>query len=71
MTIYPTRFIIKLGDNMETFMNNFSIFFNKLFEGVQTFWNWYISTIIGQITIFTLLIALFFFVVNLFVDWKD
>ena len=56
---------------METFMNNFSIFFNKLFEGVQTFWNWYISTIIGQITIFILLIALFFFVVNLFVDWKD
>lgn len=56
---------------METFMNNFSIFFTKIFEGIQTFWNWYISTIIGQVTIFILIIVLFYFLINLIIDFKD
>lgn len=56
---------------METFVNNFQIFFNKLFELTVDFWNWYITTIVGQITIFILLIALFFFLINLIIDWKD
>ena len=56
---------------METFMNNFSIFFSKIFESVQNLWNWYISTIIGQVTIFILIITLFYFLINLIIDFKD
>jgi len=56
---------------MESFANDFMIFFNKLFECVGTFWNWLISTTLGEILMFIIIISLFLFVINLFVDFKD
>lgn len=56
---------------METFVNDFSIFFSKIMSSLSIFWNWFSSTVLGEIIIFVLLIALFFFLINLFVDFKD
>lgn len=56
---------------MNSFLNDFSVFFNKMFDCVVSIWNWLISTTIGEIIIFTIIISFFLFVLNLFVDFKD
>lgn len=56
---------------MAKFVSDFGIFFNKIFECIITFWNWFISTVLGEIIIFIVLVSLFFFLVNLIINWKD
>ena len=56
---------------MQNFVNDFGLFFTMLFGAIKEFFNWYFSTIIGEITLFILVIGIFFFVVNLIVDLKD
>lgn len=56
---------------METFVNDFSIFFSKIMSCMTIFWNWLSSTVLGEIIIFILLIALFLFLINLIVNFKN
>lgn len=56
---------------METFVNDFGIFFNKIFECVIKLFNWFISTTLGEILLFIIIISLFLFILNMFVDFKD
>lgn len=56
---------------MTNFMNDFNIFFNMIFKCLKNIFNWFTGTIIGEIFIFVILISLFFFLINLFVDFKD
>lgn len=56
---------------MQTFINDFGIFFNKIFECMTSLFNWFTGTVIGEIFIFIIIISLFFFLINLFVDFKD
>lgn len=56
---------------MENFVNDFYIFFSSIFECAKNFYDWFISTTFGEIFIFLILISLFFFLINLFVDFKD
>lgn len=60
-----------MGDNMENFMNDFTIFFNKIFECIKNLWNWFSSSIIGEIFFFIIIISLFLFILNLIIDFKD
>lgn len=56
---------------MENFMNDFSVFFSKIFNCLTSLWNWLSSTIIGEILLFIIIISLFFFLLNLIIDFKD
>ena len=56
---------------MQSFVNDFSLFFDMIFNSIKSFFNWYFTTIVGEITLFVLIIALFFFVANLIIDMKD
>ena len=48
---------------MQSFMNNFNIFLNFFLEGIGLIYTWFINTIIGQITLFVIIISLFIFLV--------
>ena len=56
---------------MANFMNDFNIFFNMIFNCLKKIFDWFTGTISGEIFIFVILISLFFFLINLFVDFKD
>ena len=56
---------------MSNFMNDFNIFFNMIFNCIKNLFNWFTTTIIGEIFIFVIIISLFFFGLNIFVDFKD
>lgn len=44
---------------MSSFMSNFNIFFSSCLSSLGSLWSWFISTILGQIFVFTILISLF------------
>ena len=56
---------------MQNFMNDFQIFFTSILSMLQTLWNWFISTTIGEITLGIILIGVFMLLLNLFVNFKD
>lgn len=56
---------------MKNLVNDFNLFLNMIFGGIKNIYNWFINTEIGEIFIFVIIISLFFFLINLFVDFKD
>lgn len=56
---------------MENFMNDFALFFNKIFECIKNLWNWFSNSIIGEIFLFIIIISLFLFILTLIIDFKD
>lgn len=56
---------------MTQFMNDFQVFFNGIFSCLTTLWNWLTSNIIGEILLFVIIISIFIFILNLFIDFKD
>ena len=56
---------------MENFMNDFEIFFTKIFSALTSLWNWLTGTIVGEILLFIIIISLFLFLINLIVNFKD
>ena len=56
---------------MQNFVNDFGIFFSAIFNCIKSFWNWFISTTLGEILLFIILISLFLFIINLIVNFKD
>lgn len=56
---------------MQNLLNDFRTFFNVIIGCMSDIYNWLTSTVIGEIIFFIILISLFFFLINLFVDFKD
>lgn len=56
---------------MQTFMNEFLLFFETLLSCMGSVWNWLISTTLGEILIFIILISIFIFVIKMLVSLKD
>lgn len=56
---------------MENFMGDFSIFLSFFINGINLIWNWLIGTIIGKIIIFLLIISIFIYIINKFVEIGD
>lgn len=56
---------------MATFLNDFTLFFNTIFELMMNFWNWFSSTILGEIIIFTIIIGLFIGIIYLIIQMKN
>lgn len=56
---------------MSTFINDFNIFFSGIFSGIQTFWNWFSTTVIGEVILFIVIISVFLFVLSWIIDFKN
>lgn len=56
---------------MQTFLSDFSFFMELVFSGITSLWNWLMSTILGEIILFGIIIGIFFIIFNLFIDSKD
>ncbi len=56
---------------MQELMNDFQVFFSGIFSCLTSLWNWLISTTLGEIILFVVLISIFIFIINLFIDFKD
>ncbi len=56
---------------MQNFINDFGIFFAGIFNPIKSFWNWLITTTLGEIIVFIILISLFFFLLNQIINFKD
>ena len=56
---------------MGQFVEDFGIFFNKILSCIITFWNWLLSTTLGEIILFIVIISLFFFILNLIINFKN
>lgn len=56
---------------MQEFINDFKIFFSGIFDCIISMWNWLIGTTLGEIIIFLVIISLFFFLLNIVIDFKD
>ncbi len=56
---------------MATFLEDFKLFFNTIFELMIQFWNWLSGTILGEIIIFIVIIGLFFGIIYTIVKMKD
>lgn len=48
---------------MSAFMSNFNIFFTSCLSSLASLWSWFISTILGQIFVFTIIISLFILII--------
>lgn len=56
---------------MSTFMENFNIFLQYFLQAIGNIYNWFIGTIIGQITIFIIIISIFIYIVYKIVGIGD
>lgn len=56
---------------MEKFLNDFTLFFEKIFSCCKILFDWLTSNILGEIIIFVIIVSLFFFFINLFIKLKD
>lgn len=56
---------------MENFLSDFNLFLSFFINGINLIWNWLISTIIGKILIFVLIISIFIYLINKFVELGD
>ena len=56
---------------MQNFINDFNIFFNSIFNSLISFMNFYLGTVLGKITIFCILILLFYVIIDKINDMKD
>lgn len=56
---------------MQNFLNDFKIFFDVIFDLTKNIFEWFIATIPGKILLFVIIISLFYFLINLFIDFKD
>lgn len=56
---------------MQNFINDFNIFFNSIFGSLISFFNWYKGTILGEITIFIVIIFIFIAIINTIIAMKD
>lgn len=56
---------------MENFMSDFNVFLNFFINGINLIWNWLISTILGKIIIFTVIISIFIYIINKLVSIGD
>ena len=48
---------------MSNFMSNFEVFLNFFLNGIGSIYTWFMSTIIGQILIFTIIISIFIYII--------
>lgn len=56
---------------MEIFISDFKIFLSAMIESLKSVFNWFISTTLGEVFIFIILISFFFFLLNLIINFKD
>ena len=56
---------------MESFMYDFNIFLNFFINGISLIWNWLISTILGKIIVFLVIISIFIFIIYKLVGIGD
>lgn len=56
---------------MSNFLNDFNLFFTAIFNCLTKMWNWFFSTVIGEVILFTILISLFLFIIYLIIDFKN
>ena len=56
---------------METFINDFKIFFAAIFEMLGSLWGWLETTIIGEILIFVILIGIFIGFITIIINLKN
>lgn len=56
---------------MTSFLSDFNIFFNSIYNMITTFFAWMISTVLGEIILFDIIISLFITVVYLIINMKN
>lgn len=56
---------------MNNFISDFRVFYSGIIGCINSFWSWFMSSIIGEIFIFIILLSLFLFIINLFINFKD
>ncbi len=56
---------------MENFMADFNVFLSFFINGISLIWNWLISTILGKIIIFVVIISIFIYIINKLVSIGD
>lgn len=55
---------------MSNLMNDFNTFFTSILSTLQTFFDWFLSTVIGEIILFMALISIFLYLIYLIVNFK-
>lgn len=63
--------VSKEVDNMSSFINDFKLFFNVIFECLTEIFNWLTSTIIGEIIFFVIIMSAFVGFIVMIVHMKD
>lgn len=56
---------------MSNFMNNFTIFFSAILSCLGSIWTWLMSSILGQIFIFMVLISIFCYIIYVLIHIGD
>ena len=56
---------------MSNFLNDFNIFLNFIITTMSTIYNWLVSTVLGEIILFVVIISIFLFVIHLIIEFKN
>ena len=56
---------------MSNFLNDFNIFLNFIITSIGSIYNWLISTVLGEILLFIVIISIFLFVIYLIINFKN
>lgn len=56
---------------MNNFLADFQVFLNYVMSGIGQIYDWFSSTILGEIMLFSVLILVFLYIIHLIIDFKD
>lgn len=56
---------------MNDFLSDFNVFLTFFINAINLIWNWLLSTIVGKIIIFILIISVFIYLISKFVSIGD
>lgn len=56
---------------MSSLLSDYKIFFSSVFDSIKNIYNWIFTTAIGEVYLFTIIIAMFFLIIYMFNEFKD
>lgn len=55
---------------MQNFVSDFTLFFNAIVNCLASFYNWFLSNILGEILLFIIIIGIFLYVIRLIINLR-
>lgn len=56
---------------MSSLLNDYQIFFSSIFDSIKKIYSWIFTTAVGEVYLFTIIIAMFFLILYIINEFKN